>query len=97
LAEAAHLASLRELRLYRCHVGDTGAAAIARSPYFTKFRVLKLSRNAVGRTGVCALIASTTLPRGLHLDLCDNHSTDYTAELRAALRARFAGVNFARS
>jgi hypothetical protein len=97
LAEAAHLAGLRELGLYGCNVGDPGTAAIARSPHFTKLRVLNLSRNVVGFAGVRALIASTTLPRGLALDLWDNHSTDYTDELRAALRIRFAKVNFARS
>lgn len=97
LAEAAHLAGLHELGLYYGDVGSPGAAALAKSPHFTKLRLLDLSRNAVGPAGVRALIASTTLPRGLHLDLWDNHATDYTPALRAALEQRYRKVNFSRS
>jgi uncharacterized protein (TIGR02996 family) len=96
LAGSPYLTNLRELRLHNCGISDEGAAALASSPHLTRLKTLVLSRNAI-LGGVLRLIDSSTLPRGLHLDLWDNHIEDYSPEIRAALRGRFRRVNFARS
>jgi hypothetical protein len=61
LSEAGHLRNLRELRLASCHLGDAGAAELARCERLAGVAVLDLRRNGIGPAGFEPLMASPHL------------------------------------
>lgn len=65
-------ARLRDVNLSQCVIGDVGAAALAKSPHFTKVARLDLRACEVGAKGIAALAASNMAKHLRELNLADN-------------------------
>ncbi|MBA4186484.1 MAG: hypothetical protein C0467_00555 [Planctomycetaceae bacterium] len=63
---------LRDVNLSQCVIGDVGAAALAKSPQFSKVARLDLRACEVGAKGIAALAASPLAKHLRVLDLSDN-------------------------
>jgi hypothetical protein len=70
-------------------IGDTGAEALAESPYLELLQILRLSGCGIGDRGAHALAASRHLQRLSLLTLCEN---PFGEQARQALRDRFGDV-----
>ena len=85
--ERPSFAGLRSLALSFQPIGDRGAELIACAE-LPQLAALDLASCQIGPAGALALTTSTTLPRGLHLNLYGNDLGPHVA----ALRARYSQV-----
>lgn len=76
LFASPHLARLRSLSLYKCHIGDDGARDLAASPHLGNVRWLDVSFNDLGQAGLEAIAASPNLPSLGYLGFTGNKIED---------------------